>query len=98
VKSSKEKVIADCEWAISKILSQGYTTVTSMQFFKDVIDHLKHPQEIVYCKDCEYLIDHYGFMDDGYCKKMREDHYIKFKPEKGWFCADGKKKEGGDAP
>ena len=92
MRSSKEKVIADCEWAINKILSQGSTTVTSMQFFKDVEYYLKHSTEIVPCKDCEYLIDHYGFMDDGYCKKMREDYNVKFKPEKDWFCADGKRR------
>ena len=53
---------------------------------------LKQP-EIVRCKDCKYLIDHYGFMDDGYCKNMRETYYLKFKPEDDWFCADGKRKE-----
>ena len=50
--------------------------------------------EVIRCKDCKYLIDHRGFMDDGYCKKMLEDYNAKLKPEKGWFCADGKRKEG----
>lgn len=45
-------------------------------------------QELVRCKDCKYLIDHYGFMDDGYCKKT------KLKPKKDWFCADGERREG----
>lgn len=48
-------------------------------------------KELVRCKDCKYLIDHYGFMDDGYCKKMRETHDLKFKPEDDWFCADGER-------
>ena len=48
--------------------------------------------EIVLCKDCKYLIDHCGFMDDGYCKKMREDYNAKFKPQRNWFCADGERK------
>ena len=47
----------------------------------------------VQCKDCKYLIDHYGFMDDGYCKNMREKYYLKFKPEDDWFCADGERKD-----
>ena len=50
------------------------------------------PEAIVRCKDCKYLIDHYGFMDDGYCKNMRETYYLKFKPEDVWFCADGERK------
>lgn len=49
--------------------------------------------EVVRCKDCKHLIDDPLFMDDGYCRKMREDYYIKFKPNADWFCADGKWKE-----
>lgn len=48
--------------------------------------------DIVRCKDCKYLIDHYGFMNDGYCKNMRETYDLKFKPEDDWFCADGEHK------
>ena len=48
---------------------------------------------LVLCKDCKNLIDHYGFMDDGYCKKMREDYNAKLKPKKDWFCADGERKD-----
>lgn len=47
---------------------------------------------LVSCKECKHLIDHYGFMDDGYCKKMREDYNVKLKPKKDWFCADGERK------
>ena len=50
--------------------------------------------ELVRCKDCKYLIDHYGFMDDGYCRKMEEEYCVKFKPDKNWFCADGKSEKG----
>lgn len=51
------------------------------------------PQELVRCKDCKHLIDHPLFMDDGYCRKMREDYCIKFKPNADWFCADGERRE-----
>jgi hypothetical protein len=50
-------------------------------------------QELVRCKDCKYLIDHYGFMNDGYCANMRDEYCVKFKPDKDWFCADGKRKK-----
>lgn len=50
---------------------------------------------LVRCKDCKHLIDDPLFMDDGYCRKMREDYYIKFKPNADWFCADGEKKDDG---
>lgn len=61
---------------------------------KDVLTLLKEQEGVVRCKDCKYLIDHYGFMDDGYCRKMREEYYVKFKPDKNWYCADGKREEG----
>ena len=50
-------------------------------------------QPLVLCKNCEHLIDHYGFMDDGYCRKMREEYGVKFKPKRAWFCADGIRKD-----
>jgi hypothetical protein len=50
-------------------------------------------QELVRCKDCKYLIDHYGFMNDGYCANMRDEYCVKFKPDKDWFCADGERRE-----
>ena len=62
---------------------------------KDIMGNcplVEKPQELVRCKDCKYLIDHYGFMDDGYCENMRETYYLKFKPEDDWFCADGESK------
>jgi hypothetical protein len=31
-------------------------------------------------------------MNDGYCANMKDKYYIKFKPDKEWFCADGKEK------
>lgn len=52
----------------------------------------EHQSTIVRCKDCKHLIDHYGFMNDGYCNKMREDYNAKLKPKKDWFCADGERK------
>jgi len=53
-------------------------------------------KELVRCKECKYLIDHYGFMDDGYCESMREKHCLKFKPNADWFCADGKRRTDDD--
>jgi len=50
-------------------------------------------QELVRCRDCKYLIDHYGFMNDGYCANMRDKYGVKFKPDKDFFCADGEVKE-----
>ena len=49
-------------------------------------------QELIRCKDCKYLIDHYGFMNDGYCANMRDEYCVKFKPDKDWFCADGERR------
>lgn len=57
---------------------------------------LKKQPDIVRCENCRFLIDHYGFMDDGYCRSMKDKHNIKFKPDKNWFCADGKPKEDGE--
>ena len=57
---------------------------------------LKKQSDIVRCENCRFLIDHYGFMDDGYCMNMRNKYNIKFKPDKNWFCADGKLREGGE--
>ena len=49
--------------------------------------------EVVRCKYCEYLIDHYGFMDDGCCRKMKKENCVYFRPDKNWFCADGKRRD-----
>lgn len=51
-------------------------------------------QELIRCKDCRFLIDNYGFMNDGYCANMRDKYDVKFKPDKDFFCADGERKEG----
>lgn len=48
--------------------------------------------QVIRCKDCKFLIDHYGFMNDGYCANMRDKYCVKFKPDKDWFCADGERK------
>ena len=86
MKSDKSKIIKDCEWAINKILSQGYTTVTSMQFFKDVIAHLKHPSEIVYCKNCKHRDPEDHKCDCG--------HDIQWQLPRAddWYCADGERR------
>ena len=49
-------------------------------------------KELIRCKDCRFLIDHYGFMNDGYCANMRDKYDVKFKPDKNFFCADGERK------
>ena len=53
---------------------------------------LKEQEAVVRCKDCRFLIDHYGFMNDGYCANMRDEYCVKFKPDKDWFCADGERR------
>lgn len=69
-------------------MDKPYECITSFQNGIEVGDRT----QLVRCKDCKHLIDHYGFMDDGYCKKMREDYYVKFKPKMDFYCADGVKK------
>lgn len=59
------------------------------RFSTYVKELIREDMHVVRCKDCKYLIDHYGFMDDGYCENMRETYCLKFKPEDDWFCADG---------
>lgn len=59
---------------------------------KDTLNN-KYVQELVRCKNCRFLINNYGFMNDGYCANMRDKYNVKFKPDKDWFCADGVKWE-----
>ena len=47
--------------------------------------------EIVRCKDCEY---HGG--KDYHCPcNSTGDPFLDWVPDEDWFCADGKRKEGG---
>ena len=76
-----------------------YNKGFDMQTLADIVGMVSNCLEsgklawVVRCKDCRFLIDHYGFMDDGYCRKMKEEYCVKFKPDKNWFCADGVKRE-----
>lgn len=71
----------------------AYNNSSKHETLERMLDELLEEQpEIVRCKDCKYLIDHYGFMNDGYCTKMIDDYNVKLKPKKDWFCADGEPK------
>ena len=79
--------IIDDPWM--KVHADWYVSVCA-----DALAFLKKKPKTIKCKDCKYLIDHYGFMDDGYCENMRNKYFVKFKPSKDFSCADGKRKEG----
>ena len=53
---------------------------------RKAINIIRKERKIIPCKDCKYLINHPGFMDDGYCAK------IKMKPKPDFFCAYGKRR------
>ena len=92
----REKVIKGLESQLDdlrKYADVDEEVILTQNQAKDIVALLKGQLQIVRCRDCKYLIDHYGFMDDGYCKKMREGYNAKLKPEKDWFCADGQRAE-----
>lgn len=68
-----------------------YIVMAIVQETIDAFDARNAP-ELIRCKDCRFLIDHYGFMNDGYCANMRDKYDVKFKPDKNFFCADGERK------
>ena len=85
--------MAEHKIPIQSLIDHIKTAIDVDEWAKEMVENLLKEQEtVVRCKDCKHLIDHYGFMDDGYCKKMREDYNSKFKPKKDWFCADGKRR------
>ena len=47
--------------------------------------------EVVRCKDCEY----YGGKDYHCPCNSTGDPFLDWVPDEDWFCADGKRKEGG---
>ena len=47
---SKEKIIAECDWAIQKITDYGYTTMTSRKFFQDVKELLEDREKQIHRK------------------------------------------------
>ena len=72
----------------------AYNNSSKHETLEMMLDELLEEREVVVrCKDCKYLIDHYGYMNDGYCANMRDKYGVKFKPDKDWFCADGERAE-----
>lgn len=70
----------------------------------DAIEKLKEMQkendelqaertEVVRCKDCEY----HGWQHPECPCNSSGDPYLIWEPEDDWYCADGKRKEGGEA-
>ena len=81
MRSSREKLIKDCEFAIDKILCNGSTYVASQQFFKEVIYYLRHYVDVVPCKDCKHWEK-----STGHCP------YNGIFTVGDWFCADGERR------
>ena len=81
--ANREKVIRECNWAIDQILVNGFTTLMTKGFFRDVITLLKAQPEVIRCNDCK----HRGSV---YCP-----FYRRYQGEKydDWYCADGEQKE-----
>ena len=50
VKPDSKKIIKECQWAISRIEDNGYTTMTSRKFFRDVIELLDDREKQVHQK------------------------------------------------
>ena len=63
------------------------------EIIAEALELLQEQTKIVRCKDCKYLVDNKGFMNDGYCEKMMDEYCAKIKPEDDWFCANGEIKE-----
>lgn len=88
--------LIDADRLMTKRMQSKYYHLLSGDIAIPIIDIEHAPSvelpEIVRCKECRFLIDHYGFMDDGYCANMRDKYGVRFKPDKDWFCADGELK------
>ena len=73
--ANADKVIAECKWAIDKITVQGFTTMTSKGFFKDVMSLLKEQDPVppmiqgnkIYCGVCMKRISQK--VKSNYCHK-----------------------------
>ena len=88
--ANRDKVMGECNWAIDQITVNGFTTLMTKGFFRDVITLLKEQPEIIHCKDCKYWIG--GGIDD-------KDNFIPpmckwFNTPKhaDWYCADGRER------
>lgn len=75
--ADRDKVIKECEWAIDQITVNGFTTLMSKGFFKDVISLLKGKKPVeaeiegggsawwYVCGECHTAID----TKDKYCRE-----------------------------
>lgn len=70
--------------------------------------HVRDCVEVVRCKDCKHRpIDNRGIGDDytnfaiefpdDCCPCQRDDGWYNRYPPDNWFCADGERKDGGEA-
>ena len=50
MKPDSKKIIQECQWAIQRIEDNGYTTMTSRKFFRDVIELLDDREKQVHQK------------------------------------------------
>ena len=103
--ADREKVIRECNWAIDQILVNGFTTLMTKGFFRDVITLLKAQPEVVRCKDCKHrpelklYSDRQGnytaveFPDGSKCPCQCEDFFYSWYPNDDWFCANGEQEE-----
>ena len=93
MRSSREKLIKDCEFAIDKILCNGSTYVASQQFFKEVIYYLRHYVDVVPCKDCKFGKRVINGAGEPSVQCLNDDLFMTgdlHMPD--WFCADGERK------
>lgn len=75
--ADRDKVIKECEWAVDQITVNGFTTLMSKGFFKDVISLLKGKKPVeaeiegggstwwYVCGECHTAIDR----RDKYCRE-----------------------------
>ena len=89
--ADREKVIRDCNWAINQITVNGFTTVMTKGFFKDVITLLKNQPEIVRCKDCIYRGSNKCIVQKYLDEHPKTIWFLSMQNE--WFCADGRRKD-----
>ena len=63
IKLNREKVIKECQWAYDKITENGPITMTSRQFFRDVIRLLRNEDSARPLKS-----EHVPFVDQYFCR------------------------------
>ena len=91
--ANREKVIKDCNWAVNQITVNGFTTLMSKGFFKDVLSLIKDQPEVIRCKDCKYGDQTISTLGKDMVNCKYHSGRFDYKPhEPDWFCADGKKR------